>query len=196
MYNSLDRLYYHILESSRHPDRVRQVVGTIILLADPLSAGTLGQLLRLDVGGIRLALRRLQSVLVIPQDDDRPILVFHPSFHDFLTARSRAGHFYVDVSTHHTNIARLCLKIITTAGCVRRQGTTTAEAGALTYAGQYWFEHIRLSNVSLPDLAPFATMSPPSLAHAAKINDLVSARNFFDDYITVSKLRHLIFESG
>ena len=55
-----------------------QVVGSLVLLFEPLSTASLAGLLDFDQGTIYLRLRRLRSVLHVPEDADLPITLLHP----------------------------------------------------------------------------------------------------------------------
>src|SRR5947207_14822249 len=85
----------HILERSfgteqDEPDKsqlleaFKQVVASVAILIVPLSAAFLAKLLDVRLETINLRVRNLHSVLNIPQSNDHPICLLHPSFLDFL----------------------------------------------------------------------------------------------------------------
>lgn len=121
--NDLDRLYERIFEDAfEHEDeevqaRVRTVVGTILLLREPLSVTNLALLLGPPFSGIPETLREflkdLHSVLSIPDDNEHPVRAFHASFEDHLTTSSRAlPSFYVDPAVHHLQLALFCFRVM------------------------------------------------------------------------------------
>ena len=63
------------------------VVGAVLLMFNPLSAGALSDLL--GVSNIPTTLHSLHSLLLIPTNDVNPIQIFHKSFPDFLTDPER-----------------------------------------------------------------------------------------------------------
>jgi hypothetical protein len=111
-YAGLDKLYSQILSMTSSIDRLRLVLGTIVLLAEPLSIEGLGQLLQLEIGDVRLALRGLYSVLSIPDHSREPVDTLHKSLHDFLTDRKRSEIYYVDPAICHTDLAHACLVLM------------------------------------------------------------------------------------
>jgi hypothetical protein len=60
------------------------VVGSIVLLAEPLSIRALACLLELPEDDIFSQLQSLQSVLIVPDSAEYPVRAFHLSFRDFL----------------------------------------------------------------------------------------------------------------
>jgi hypothetical protein len=63
--------------------RFKTVVGTVLLVFNPLSVRALSDLLR--VSSIPTTLHSLHSLLLIPDGPEDPICIFHKSFPDFLT---------------------------------------------------------------------------------------------------------------
>ncbi|KAL3432965.1 hypothetical protein BDV09DRAFT_205597 [Aspergillus tetrazonus] len=63
---------------------VREVIGTIILLENPLSVTSLSKLMGISINSIYTRLNSLHSVLNIPSDETLPVRLFHLSFRDFL----------------------------------------------------------------------------------------------------------------
>ena len=94
----------------------RNVVGAILLASRPLSRKVLSKLLG-NCGTpfhISTTLRFLHSVLNVPDSEDEPIRVFHKSFPDFLTDRTRCkdDRFFIDPATRHENILFSCLDLM------------------------------------------------------------------------------------
>ena len=120
----LDQLYTQVLTdafpdiSPRLAGRLKMVLGSIILLRNPLSPHDLELLLDVNaqkadfsLGSVRATLARLHSLVIVPEDDDHVIRLLHPSFFDFLTNRDRCLNpkLVVDITVQHTLLAHACL---------------------------------------------------------------------------------------
>jgi hypothetical protein len=91
---------------------LKRVIGTILLLKSDLSITSLGHLLQLDTADILQALLGVQSILMIPGNDDQPVRLFHTSLRDFLTSKPRSGDFFIDPPARHLDILLDCLKLM------------------------------------------------------------------------------------
>ncbi|KAK6512514.1 hypothetical protein TWF481_001398 [Arthrobotrys musiformis] len=159
-------------QQQRLLEEFRQIVGTIINLASPMSAPSLARLLSLRENTVRCRLRPLQSVLDIPKNINDPIRTFHLSFRDFLLDRSfrEKNIFWVDESESHKFIASKCIDLMsgsTEAGLRRNicnlpsPGTLRSEIRGevigkhfppeLRYACRYWISHLVRSGHRLTD---------------------------------------------
>ncbi len=98
----------------------RNLVGSVILLADPLSITSLSCLLGVDPHIIADYLDNLHSVLRVPSDLDSPVRLLHLSFREFLLdpALKDANPFWIDQAAGHTLLAARCLEIL--QGSLRR----------------------------------------------------------------------------
>jgi len=108
----LDPLYTQVLSSTHHNHNFECIIGTIMLLRAPLSISLLGDLLQLQTEAILDALLGTQPILMIPEDDNQPVQLFHTSLRDFLTTQSRSGGFFIDPTTHHITITANCLEVM------------------------------------------------------------------------------------
>ena len=90
----------------------KAVVGTVLLVFDPLPVRALSDLLR--VPSIPTTLHLLHSLLLIPDGPEDPVRIFHKSFPDFLTDHKRCkdDRFFVDPTVHHAEILLSCLKLM------------------------------------------------------------------------------------
>jgi hypothetical protein len=108
-HDGLDNLYTQVFSDALRDDRFEQVLGTIILLRDNLSVSALGNLLQLPAPKIVSILLGVQSVLMIPGEDNQPIRPFHASLRDFLTLKLRSGEFYINPPTRYLLIVTDCM---------------------------------------------------------------------------------------
>jgi hypothetical protein len=166
-FEELDSIYTQVLEHAMFREQAlgphvfeafQTIVGTIILAYGRVTANELEGLLKMD-GKVRLALAELHSVILVPEDG--PVQAFRPSFHDYLTDKSRCSNpkFFIGTPVRHGEIARLCLEkmICSLKGdiCDIRDFTKTnneisnlskkkAEylSGDLQYACRYWASHL------------------------------------------------------
>ncbi|EKM52776.1 uncharacterized protein PHACADRAFT_53817, partial [Phanerochaete carnosa HHB-10118-sp] len=116
----LDKLYLQVLKSA-HPDitrelklRLKVVLGALVLIRDRLSPNAIDRLMLLKRGMTRTTLTHLQSVVVVPEDDNAVISLIHPSFHDFLTDGDRChdSDLLINPAIQHRLIAQRCLEIM------------------------------------------------------------------------------------
>jgi hypothetical protein len=181
--DGLERTYIPILDqllvdqNARNQNRIidnfRQLVGPIILVADPLSARSLSRLLGISVGEVGERLKHLHSVLDIPPDPDRRIRLFHLSFRDFLVDPEErdTNRFWVDERQTHGKLANQCLQLLSQPGTllqdllgVQKVGVRRAEvskrqvtdsiAADVTYACCYWVWHLMESGEEICDEGP------------------------------------------
>lgn len=174
-FRDLDALYLQLLLGALHSTntphvlRVLQLVlGTIVILRDPLPQAALEELASLRLGGATPTLRLLQSV-IIPASlmDDCP-RIYHTSFSDFVQDPIRCAdqRFYIDTPLHEARMALTCLKLINSTlhpGMITDMGdainncdvedleskVASAYSSAIQYAARHWTSH--LANVSHDD---------------------------------------------
>lgn len=115
----LDQLYLQVLKDA-HPklspslaEQLRLTLGTIVLLQDPLSINSIQKLLRAQLGNIsiRQLLMRLQSIILVPEEDSKVIRVLHPSLADFIIdpIRCSSSEFLVNTPIGHSSLLKACL---------------------------------------------------------------------------------------
>ncbi|KAF7556960.1 hypothetical protein G7Z17_g1028 [Cylindrodendrum hubeiense] len=148
------------LKKSRLLDTFQEIVGSIVLLAQPLSVLSLAMLLDTPPETIDGQLRTLHSILSIPSKPNQPIKLFHLSFRDFLVNPVERHDFWVDEMKHHERLAERCLQVIN--GTLKKDicnlqkpGTVRTEVDPNTinkflpahvrYACQYWVYHLEQS---------------------------------------------------
>ena len=119
--NTLDGVYTQILSVSIPPDsspdvlsRFHSVIGTIVLLQDPLPIRPLASLLQTDTNYVRGALIHLRSIIFLTGSEDIP-RIYHKSFPDFITDEKRCWHdprFHISIGIQHAHIARNCFRVM------------------------------------------------------------------------------------
>lgn len=119
-FHDLDILYTQVLANAigNEPDDVenaalvRTIVGTLVLLQDPLSVSALARLLSKDLVETREMVERITAVLTYNEVD--PIRLFHPSFPDYFLDPHRCAdaRFQVVAGDHHGMLAHRCLVLM------------------------------------------------------------------------------------
>lgn len=135
----------------------RYIVGSIVILASPLSTTTLARLLDLPRDDIDGRLDVLHSVLSVPSSIHEPVRLLHLSFRDFLLKKTAENAFWVDEAQTHETIGSNCLRVM---NCLRQDicqlgapGTNRSSVNPQTinahlppelqYACLYWVYHMQ-----------------------------------------------------
>lgn len=120
-YENIDKLYEPIvfalpqLEAGTIvAERFRTVVGSIILLRDPLPIHALACFTHLEEDSVTYLLDVVQSVIILPGPPDNCPRVCHRSFPDFLQdhKRCRDDRIWIDKEKHEARMAITCLRIM------------------------------------------------------------------------------------
>jgi len=159
-WSALDRLYLRVLQeaaqSRARAEQISEILGILTVILHPLSVSSIGSLLDFpslvpipqgDI--IRQRLRKLHSVLRVPQTDDGIPRFIHPSFVDFLTNPDRCTdyRFFVDGHTHHRHLTERCLVRI--RECLRHETVSSKDSNVpddLRYACRFWAKHLNESS--------------------------------------------------
>ncbi|RDW71669.1 hypothetical protein BP5796_07703 [Coleophoma crateriformis] len=176
--DSLDSMYALILENTISKVRdedlkdvlqlFQQIIGSILVLSDTLSANALTDLLDISSHEMNPILEPLYSVLDIPPSKDQPLRIFHLSFRDFLSngKRCRDSRFRFDERQAHAKVLAHCLNIMSSRlkknVChLPLPGTLVEEietadvreqlAPAVQYACRNWVYHLQQSQIELAD---------------------------------------------
>jgi hypothetical protein len=90
-------------ERRRFYGMLRQILGSIVVLSSPLLVKSLSNLLHATKQQVNQTLKSLHAILDIPEDEDRPLRLHHPSFRDFLLNEDRCKdpNFWVDEKQVH-----------------------------------------------------------------------------------------------
>ena len=120
--NTLDGVYTQILSvaipSNSSPEilcRFHSVIGTIVLLRDPLPLRPLAILLHTSPNDVRGALAHLQSIIFLSGTKSDTPRIYHKSFPDFITDAKRCSYdprFHVSIGMQHACIARNCFRVM------------------------------------------------------------------------------------
>jgi hypothetical protein len=177
----LNEIYVTVLRSSlpaeytdeereEHCDMLRYVVGSIVVLFSPLSAGCLIALLDAAEEDISQTLEDLHAILNIPEDPAQPLRLHHPSFRDFLLDKKRCGDdsFWVDERSTHEKLASCCLELMSSPSGLHQDMCSLVGPGVLRseiddgtvasnllpelrYACRYWTNHLIQSKEHIVD---------------------------------------------
>ena len=117
---TLDSLYVWILSKGFEVEdplvfsNFRSIVGTVVLLLNPLSPSVIAQLMGRRTEEVMLFLRRIQSLLILDEDLSQPVKPFHKSFPDFITdpLRCTDGRFYISPGHLHSQLVESCLRVM------------------------------------------------------------------------------------
>jgi hypothetical protein len=100
-------------------EEFRHIVGSIVILASPLSTSSLARILSVPKETVDNRLDLLHSVLSVPLSPCSPVRLQHLSFRDFLLdpEKRKTNSFWVDEEQVHQQLAANCLRIMDT--CLR-----------------------------------------------------------------------------
>jgi NACHT domain len=136
-HSGLDPLYTQVLESASHSHHFTRVLQTIIIIQTPISITGLACLLQIEGGDVIHALQGVQSIIMVPEDDEQSVWLFHTSLRDFLTTQARSQHLFINPATCHLSMASDCLSVMTA-----HHGDIIYEIEILQYAAQNWCHHL------------------------------------------------------
>ncbi|KAL2193606.1 quinon protein alcohol dehydrogenase-like superfamily [Corynascus similis CBS 632.67] len=183
----------------------QNVVGSIILLAQPLSIRSIARLLDVESEDVRALLNSLYSVLDIPSVDDAPVRLFHLSFRDFLVdpAKCTRNEFWIDEARCHKKLTERCIQLM--HQCLKQDICGLKEPGKLRsevdqqtinahlspaaqYACQYWVYHLKESKHDIVDDGPVHTFLTSHLLHWLEALSLLG--RFSDGVLLIRELLH------
>jgi hypothetical protein len=90
-------------------------VGVVMIAKTPLSMQAIDMLVKqygTDVPDPQSLLGYLKSLLDGVDVTNTPVKTLHPSFHDFLTDKSRSANFYIDKVHHNAQLALSCVQLM------------------------------------------------------------------------------------
>ena len=146
------------------------IVGTIIVLIDPLPTHSIARLLGVPKGLINRRLNPLHSVLSVPADNKSSVHLLHLSFRDFLLDDKKRGTnpFWVDEEQKHKAITASCIRLLSNHNSLRENICSLESPGKLRsdvksevieiclppeirYSCRYWAYHLKHSRSSIRD---------------------------------------------
>ena len=136
-HNGLYPLYTQVLQTAPRSPHFRRILETIMIVDEHLSIADLTCLFGIEAGDVVHALLGIQSILIVPENDEQPVRPFHTSLRDFLTTKSRSNNLFIDPATRHLMIASDCLTAMTV-----HNGDEFWERGGLKFASYYWYYHL------------------------------------------------------
>ncbi|EGX46096.1 hypothetical protein AOL_s00110g260 [Orbilia oligospora ATCC 24927] len=165
--------------SAKQRDRLagefREIVGSILTLASPLSIPSLAKLLSVPETTIDNRLKKLHSVLNIPMGRHDPVRTFHLSFRDFLVSPrlcndKNMSQLWINEKEIHKMLATKCIEIMSNSeGLGLKQDICRLElpgilrseiheilvqkyiSPELQYACRYWVYHLTRSGNKICD---------------------------------------------
>jgi WD40 repeat protein len=94
--------------------KLRLVIGSIVVVFNPLSCSSLEGILGMKAGRVGTALRRLHSIFIVPESEVDPIRICHKSLADYLQDENRCkdSRFYINPSVLHLELGLRCLRLM------------------------------------------------------------------------------------
>ncbi|CAH0037580.1 unnamed protein product [Clonostachys rhizophaga] len=170
----------------------RVVVGSIVLLEEPLSVSALAQLLSTSPETVLSMVTSVSSVLNVPRDEKTPVKTFHLSFSEFLVnkQRNKSPKLQIDKEETHRDLADKCLKLLLKSGILKND---ICELGKLDtrnqdvtqntiddklppqvqYACRYWVHHTKKGNVKLHNKHPAYEFLKKHFLHWLEVLSLI-----------------------
>jgi hypothetical protein len=140
-----------------------KIIGSIVILADPLPTSSLARLLNMSGEDVDGSLHYLHSVLNVPSNPNSPVRLLHLSFREFLVdpkKEKRRFWFWVDEKKTHDMIATKCVERLSM--CLKENVCSLESPGTLRsdissdkiaeclqadiqYSCCYWVHHLEES---------------------------------------------------
>ena len=133
----VDDMYREILIQFWNNDYFQTVFSTIIILKCPLSITVLESLLDFGDNRILFELLKIQSVLLIPDDDQKLVDIIYTSLWDFSTSLQQSRILCMESSENQLHVTICCLQAMAT-----QLEQFLFEGEAVKYASHYWIEHL------------------------------------------------------
>ena len=175
-YNSLDSIYMSILQEAfcknevKHDTMVRLVLSGVLIVTNPLSPFAIATLMDFECDVVLSLLESIQSLLILPDDIDRPVQPFHKSFPDFITDPTRCPdpRFHISLD-YHIELVLRCLGLMN--GSLKKNMCSIPDyvlnsevkdlaeriqgggiCGALEYACRSWHKHLVMTEYRTEDV--------------------------------------------
>ncbi|VUC27847.1 unnamed protein product [Clonostachys rosea] len=150
--------------------RFKKIVGSLILLAEPLSITSLARLLGASRSAVDGIVSSLHSVLRVPRDLNSAVKIFHLSFREFLVDRDGdvPEDFWIDEEKTNEKLGIKCLELLSSDNRLRYdicdlrelakpKSTVSQEKldsslpREAQYACLYWIHHLKEGRAILRD---------------------------------------------
>ena len=217
----LDRLLANLSDPEQE-DLVREfraVVGSIVVLAEPLGTSSLARLLNIAKETIDCRIDSLHSVLNIPSNPDSPIRLLHLSFREFLLDPYKRGKspFWIDERERHGVIAARCLELMSERlgenichlefpgkprGDIDRKRIEKCLPADVRYACRYWVHHFVEAKRPLRDQETVHTFLQKHFLHwlealslIGRISDSIAMIGNLQSVVAVSSFKFGLFTS-
>ena len=176
VYISLDSLYMSIFQKSfckndtKDDAMVRSILSTVVLVTNPLSPSAIAMLTGFHCDQVQCLLGLIQSLLILPDDPNHTVQLFHKSFSDFITDPSCCSdpRFYIS-PYYQIELFLHCLKLMDRSlkknMCSIPDYTLNSEMedlptriegsgihGALEYACRSWHKHLIVTEYQITDV--------------------------------------------
>jgi hypothetical protein len=217
---SIDKLYITVLEAAARYNgddaetnailcrRLRDLLGSIVLLQEPMSIHSLALVLDTDEDDLIRDVHSLAAVLLVGPDIDNfslPLVrIFHPSFRDFLLERCIDERFSVNESIRHRKLALYYLDTLNNTlhrDICGIQNPTLSNgevlnpliperiqalvSGATRYACRYWMIHLSKSEAPEPRLlAAMRIFASTHMFHWVELLSLIGQVDFAIQHLT------------
>jgi hypothetical protein len=185
-------------------EEFRDIVGTIITLADSLPIASLARLIEKEKRVVGHRLNTLQSVLNVPTDPEAPVKLFHLSFRDFLVNPEK-NDFCIDEVKTHERLMERCLLLLSKnlkqdiAGLsepaklrseMDQQRVRESLASDIQYACLYWVHHLTKSGKRIRDGDAVHTFLSEHFLHWLEVLSLLGKTS--DSIGLIDTLRYLV----
>jgi hypothetical protein len=99
------------MDESQFLTHLRLVVGSIVVVFNPLSCASLAAILGMKMARVWTALRPLHSIFIVPDSGSAPIRICHKSLTNYLQDKTRCkdARFFIDSSVLHSELGQSCL---------------------------------------------------------------------------------------
>ncbi|KAJ7450419.1 hypothetical protein FB451DRAFT_722387 [Mycena latifolia] len=148
-FHALDELYSQILRDTPFQSRLLDILCVIVhgsMLQ--LSTENIEKLLGLDPGDVKLTLRRLLSLLLVPQNQTHFICLHHKSFRDFLLDSNRSGKFHLGPK-QCKDLARSILRALSHSPAKKARPSLNCVGWVIGYSGLEYITSVIPPSVDL-----------------------------------------------
>ena len=187
-YSELDRLYKEVLitlfdqmkDDDETATEFRNLLGFLCLARDSVSPQLLDRLLGWNNGTSLARLIHLAAVIVAPSDNEGDIIIYHPSFPEFITDANRCPErmLHIDTPEYETFFALKCLEVLNDDPFLARTTPETRIAKELAiprhvrYATLHWATHLSVANIQATSLKEI--LASFAMSHVLRWLELLS----------------------